>query len=828
MGDFLLANARIRVVIEDARPSDGYDPYGCSIAAADRTRAPGEAGQSRFGEIWLGLNFRAANCSHIAVINDGRDGEAAVIRAEGVDDQSPFMASLFPQASQPADLHATIIREYSLAPDQDAVRYDLIIRNDGNADLFLNKPFVGMAMNRGLRHWVDKSGFDFDFSDLARVNTQAEFYAAVGDDVSYSVFNFDAPFSPILNFAHVLIGQYPEVHIAAGQARTFHFALAVGTGDTGSLQAAHGQLRGAQSDLLPLSGKVVDGGGLPVAHARVHITNAAGDQSLAFARTAADGTWSAPMRTGSYAVRALADDRPGSPVQTVSVAGAGLTGVSLTLGAPSLINAVATDAAGKPLPAKIVLEPNGAGRPTLPAPLGELWNRQPIVIFSADGKATVPVFPAQWHVTFSRGFEYDKPAQDVTAPAGGVATAAQTLHRVVDTTGWVSGDFHIHAQYSPDGDDLLPLKVRAFAAEGVEVPISTEHEFIGDFGPAVRAQLLDPFMHTLAGTELTTTYVGHFNVFPLLAVTGQQNNGGFLWYERNLPDVFAEARARLTPQGLAPIIQMNHPRAAQMGYLDSVGFDPNTFQANAAANIQHWSPDWDAMEVWNGESLQVFEGCPVITPYCQAQGRPQGKDWMAFLNRGRRVAGMGNSDSHNAALREVGYPRTYLQVGVDDPALLTDAQIMAAIRAMKATISGGPFVTVDVGGVGIGQLAQPVLIGSTWTARLHVTVQAPDWMGPLSRLDIWQGDASSAIARVALSDDLSTLPVTPVKRLDKTYSLAVTADTWFLVTVRGPVDGTTGISHALWPVVQTGMPPFSITNPIFIDFNADGLWTPIR
>src|SRR5438132_9441902 len=99
-----------------------------------------------------------------------------------------------------------------------------------------------MAMNRGLRHWVDKSGFDFDFSDLARVNTRAQFYAAVGEKISYSVLELHAPFSPIVNFAHVLIGQYPQIHLPAGQSDTFRFAIGVGAGDVGSLQHSHAEV----------------------------------------------------------------------------------------------------------------------------------------------------------------------------------------------------------------------------------------------------------------------------------------------------------------------------------------------------------------------------------------------------------------------------------------------------------------------------------------------------------------------------------------------------------------------------------------------------------
>jgi len=834
VGDWEIANARVRFVIEGAHPSDGYDPYGCSVLAADRQRDASVPGESRWGEVWMGFNFRAPGCDQLQLVNDGRDGQPAVLRATGHDESSPFMASLFPQATQPPPLPATIYREYQLAADQDAMLFNLTVQNDGTSDLTINKAYLGMAMNRGLRHWVDGSGFDFDFSDLARVNTSAEFYAAVGERISYSILELEAPFSPILNFAHVLIGQYPTMTIKAGQAGTLHFAVGVGTGDTGTLQVAHGEVRGAQSDAVPLSGKVIDDKGAPVALARVHVMNSAQTQAVAFARTAADGSWTSPVPAGSYAVRALADDRQGSGAQIIAVPQTGLIGVTLQLGATSRIDCAATDAAGHPIPAKIVLEPRSPQRPALPAALGEMWAAQPIVVFSADGTARVPVFPGSWHVTFSHGFEYDAPTTDVDAPAGGSTTASGTLNHLVDTTGWVSGDFHIHAQGSADADDLLGQKVLAFAGEGVEVPVSTEHEFIGDFGPAARALGLSPFMHTIAGTELTTTTTGHFNIFPLAQVAGALNAGGFVWYDKTIPQVMAEAKARLTPDGATPIVQMNHPRTAGMAYLDAVGFDPNSFSAgNLPGQSANFMTAWDAMEVWNGPPFYTFEGCQGalagdlncldLAPY-----HPTAFDWFAFLDRGLRVSGTGNSDSHNASLREVGYPRNYLYLGADDPAAVTDAQVAAALRAMKVTISGGPFLTIATPDTGIGGLAQPDFSTGTPIVHLTVKVQAPPWMGALDHVDIWEGDTSVNGAHIEKSIDLSADPALSTLRLNTKVDITLgTADTWLLATVRGPVDSQFE-SHALWPVVQEPVPPYAITNPIFIDTNGDGVFTPLR
>ena len=826
VSDWEMANTHVRFIVEGAHPSDGYDPYGGSLRAADRQRAAGEPGESRFGEMWIGLNFRAPDCSALTLVNDGRDGEPAQLHAEGHDAESPFMASLFQPSSQPAPLHATVFRDYFLAADTDSLQFNLTVRNDDStADLFLNAPYVGMAMSRGLRHWVDKSGFDFSFNVLANVNPLGEFYAAVGERISYSVYNIDAPLSPVVNFAHVLIGQYPQVHIPPGHAHTWRFLIGVGTGDTGTLQLAHAQARGALSDLVSLSGTVVDPAGAPVAHARVHVTNSAGDQSLAFARTAKDGSWTAPVRSGNYALRAVADDRLAGPLTPVAVPAAGVVGLQLQLGASAAIDAAASDPAGVGLPAKIVLEPVQPLRPQLPAPLGEAAPNAPMVVFAADGHALVPVSPGRWQVTFSRGFEYDLSRVPIDAPAGGQVTARAKLTRVVDTTGWLSGDFHVHAQFSPDGDDLLSEKVRAFAAEGVELPVSTEHEFIGDFGPTVRALGLAAFMHAVPGTELTTTSSGHFNIFPLTPRPDLLNHGGLNWYNRAIPAVLEEARGRLTADGAAPIVQMNHPRSIGMGYLDTVLFDPNSFTAQV--NPADWTEkSWDAMEVWNGVPIERFEGCPTLDPNCIAPSHPTAFDWFAFLDRGKRVTGTGNSDSHKASLQEVGYPRNYLHVGTDDPAAVTDQQLMAALRAQQAVISGGPFLVTRVGTVGPGGTATAAFVGGKLTVHLTLDIQAPAWMGPLSRVDIWRGDTSpnggSIVRSIPLPDVGSA-----VVRYRGTVDVETPVDTWLVATVRGPVDSS-GFSHALWPVVEAPLPPFAITNPIWIDADGDGVVTPLR
>jgi hypothetical protein len=106
-------------------------------------------------------------------------------------------------------------------------------------------------------------------------------------------------------------------------------------------------------------------------------------------------------------------------------------------------------------------------------------------------------------------------------------------------------------------------------------------------------------------------------------------------------------------------------------------------------------------------------------------------------------------------------------------------------------------------------------------------------MGKLSRVDIWRGDKSPQGGALVKSIDLTTGKYADsgqnVVRLSATFDIPLPdGDTWLIATARGPVDPTTGLSHALWPVVESPLPPFAITNPIWIDANGDGILTALR
>ena len=47
-------------------------------------------------------------------------------------------------------------------------------------------------------------------------------------------------------------------------------------------------------------------------------------------------------------------------------------------------------------------------------------------------------------------------------------------------------DFHIHTYHSADSSDDVEYKVKGAIADGLEIPVSSEHEYIIDFQPFIQ------------------------------------------------------------------------------------------------------------------------------------------------------------------------------------------------------------------------------------------------------------------------------------------------------------------------------------------------------
>jgi hypothetical protein len=134
VGDFLLANDRIRAVIgAPGRELSFMLTYGGNIIDADVVRPDGEPGRDNFGAMTPLINISSTvNVQQITVVNDGSNGEPAILRTLGVDDLLDAIDSVnavkgfgvgsIPPSAQDRDLPIEIMSEYTLGVGDTAIR----------------------------------------------------------------------------------------------------------------------------------------------------------------------------------------------------------------------------------------------------------------------------------------------------------------------------------------------------------------------------------------------------------------------------------------------------------------------------------------------------------------------------------------------------------------------------------------------------------------------------------------------------------------------------------------------------------------------------------
>jgi len=450
---------------------------------------------------------------------------------------------------------------------------------------------------------------------------------------------------------------------------------------------------------------------------------------------------------------------------------------------------------GRPVPARVVVR--GLGETADPQWGDDADGGLALNTAHADrGEGEVPLPPGRYRVSMDRGFEYTVHEQEITVAAGQAVEVRAAIERVVDTSGWISADLHLHAEPSPDAPSRLAERVRSLVAAGVEVGVATDHNAVTDYGPTIRELGLGAAVASMVGDEVTTNNQrwGHFNVFPLDARSAPLAHTGVLPAE-----IFAEAR-RQRPHGDRTLVQVNHPRMGGIGYFDVLRLDPSDLpgwlrQAPLA------DMGFDALEVFNGDHYDRLH-------YVEAVMR----DWYALLNAGFRVVATGNSDSHRVAFQEPGTPRNLVQVAADTPGKFDERAFLEAVRAGRVVVSSGPFVRLTVGGKGIGETVPE------GDAEIEVRVDAPPWVdvdridlvrrGEILRsFDVRKPEATPAGKGAKRPATPATATVTPTSITERMTTKLHKGD-WVIAIARG--------SRPMNHLHRPGAQPFGFTNPVFV------------
>ncbi|HUY34619.1 MAG TPA: CehA/McbA family metallohydrolase [Pirellulales bacterium] len=360
---------------------------------------------------------------------------------------------------------------------------------------------------------------------------------------------------------------------------------------------------------------------------------------------------------------------------------------------------VAVTEAGEPVPCRLTLVDGNGSLMTLGTQSGERLAVRPGVVYTCDGKARLSLPAGRYTLYAGRGFEYGIDSADVDLTSGGAASVKLAIRREVPTEGWVACDTHCHTlTYSGHGDATLAERLIAVAGEGIELPIATDHNLRVDYDQAARAAGLRRYFTPVAGNEVTTARLGHFNVFPLAADAPAIDADVADW-----PTLFG----RIFSTGSPRIAVLNHARDLHGGFRP---FGPEHHIGVAGENLDGRTLRANAMEVVNSgalqsDPLQLF------------------RDWFGLLNRGLAITPVGGSDSHDVARHFIGQGRTYIRCADDDPGAIDVDVAVGNLLAGRVSVSLGLLTEITIG----GRYGPGDLVGVTEDVDIAIRVLGPSW-----------------------------------------------------------------------------------------------------
>jgi uncharacterized protein YbbC (DUF1343 family) len=323
---------------------------------------------------------------------------------------------------------------------------------------------------------------------------------------------------------------------------------------------------------------------------------------------------------------------------------------------------------------------------------------RPGVVYSRSGPVRLKLPAGRYVIHAGRGFEYSIASVAVDLAQGSNAPRRLTIRREVDTAGWAAMDTHVHtATFARHGDAAIDERMLTIAGEGLELPVSAEHNMRVDFDARAGETGVRKHFTPILGSEVTTPAIGHFNVFPLRA------DGNAI--DQQSPD-WSRLRESIGRAAREPIIVLNHGRDMHGGFRP---LGAGRHISIAGEDAEGWSLPANAMEIVNSGAIM-------------SDGLSLPRDWMGLLNRGVILTPIGSSDSHDVSRYIVGQGRTYVRCDDRDPGRIDVAQAMSAVRRGQVTVSYGLLTEVDVEGKGPGELVSP-----RDALDVRIRVKGPSW-----------------------------------------------------------------------------------------------------
>jgi hypothetical protein len=626
--------------------------------------------------------------------------------------------------------------------------------------------------------------------------------------------------------------------------------------------------------------------GVPVSHADIAVLGspAAGPgitalprNVLTHARTDAAGNYSLTMPPGSYTVIANLEGSPyegggSSPLShPVVITAFGTTTQNVDFPQTGALQVTVDDGDSNNVPAKVsIVGFDPSADPFNTQSIAGLINNRTAVFgdrtrdISAFGLSktlfigtngdtgVVPLEPGSYQVVVSRGAEYSLDAQNVTVSAGATSPVAATVEHVIDSTGFISADFHVHSIDSPDSRVPNATRVLTMLDEGMDFFTPTDHDYRFDYQSTIDSLGATNLIGTAVGEEITSFDYGHFNAWPLSVDLSQVNHGavdfgGSAPAGQDYPSagfysdapVAIVAKAHADAPGANNTVQVNHVHSffgldGGSGLAIDTATVPPTSGVPAAARrlnpsvMNFFTDTMDALEIWIGDTRGQID--------TNFLGRNAG-DWFNMINQGLVRTGVSDSDTHTAQSGVGGFPRNMVASPSDDPADLSGLAdtLSANVNAGRVFGTDGPMVRVSVNAASTGQtasleLGSPLTIStSDGAVDITVDIQSPTW-AEFDKVEYYinttttrhtltnqqTGAGPISVNRYTLTPDavqtagvdftVNTVPVagTSSSRLEATTTLSLTGltnDIYVVVMVKG----TDGVSKPLFPVLPNNL-----------------------
>lgn len=595
-----------------------------------------------------------------------------------------------------------------------------------------------------------------------------------------------------------------QMELEPGKAIRYARFFAVGN----SPAQAVGHVSAWIHDSATLSGKITGPAGDGIASATITISK--GEESI---RLYPDpqGKFSANLEKGAYKIKA--NDIGRDQIGEIGIPISHNNESNFKMGPASRVIFDITDSKGLSIPCKAMFK----GLDGTPTPsLGPTDRAHGCVdqYHSEKGQFVVSLNPGKYEVTVVRGLEYSSLKKVVTLDKGKSAKVSGQLKRVIDTTGWVSADYHNHS--TPSGDNTCGTDDRIIniAAEHIEFAPTTEHNRIYNWFPHIKKLGLESEIKTVVGMELTGSGT-HFNSFPLEEKPFLQDGGAPHWNRD--PRITAATLENHGGYRQDRWIHINHP--------DMIwNFTDRDGDGRTDGGFIGLGQLVDAIETQNYRTSYILDGAPYriiegkgTTPFERAKGASFSINrefvWLQLLNQGHRMWGIAVADAHHVYGNGVGGWKTYIQSSTDNPEDIKWEEMSRNSKAGKMMLTTGPYLEVETDdGVVAGGYTRVVD-----SLILNVKVQCTDWVD-IDRVQILVNGRQVPEYNYTRESHPEMFGDGIVK-FDHKLDLLLDQDSHIIVVAYGSnsnLEGGFGTSG------QANNRPCAYNNPIFVDIDGGG------